>query len=209
MTSQPPISISARLEEAKNDSILDNGYTTFMGRGGREHKAIADQRLSAVPRATSFIELYGQMIETSEIDCKIPGATIQINELPEAPEEIRQIQDIAGISDEFAGQRSFEGTLNFPEDQDTTLELITHQPTRSLALSTVLAAEKNYLKDGSFSGPVETKVLSYPSEHAPAMIWAEAIVPEIGHFSLMTSANNLSLALARLQEVVPQAKMPS
>lgn len=180
-----------------------------MGRGGRDNKAIADSRLSSAPRATSFIRLYGQMIEASEIDCRIPGAKIQINELPEAPDEIVEIQQLAGIDDEFAGQTSFEGTIEFANQDDTTLELITHQPNRSLALSTVLAAEKAYLQAGSLPGEVETKVLSYPSETVPAMIWAEVVTPEVGHYSLMASGDDLSRALARLREVVPQAQMPS
>lgn len=179
-----------------------------MGRGQRSERAL-DSRIDSTPRSTSFIELYGQSVETSEIDCEIPGAKIQVNELPATPDDIKQLHQLAGLDDEYGDENSFEGTIEFPYDRDTSLELIVHQPSRRLALSTVLAAEKTLLTEGSFATEPQVKVLSYPSETVPAMLWAEVSAPEIGHFSVMASGDNLSRALGRMREILPAAEMPN
>jgi len=181
-----------------------------MGRGQRSHLAATkDLRRSSIPKATEFIESFGEMAEWSEIDCNIGGATMHITECPEASDEVKEAMDIIGM--DYDRSKTWEASIEMitPESGDG-VTISTQQPSRDLALATILAVEDCLLRNGKLLASPEVKILSYPyGDSVPAMIWADVSLPEIGKINLLSSGDNLHSALYLMRNVLPLAEMPN
>lgn len=165
----------------------------------------------STPESTDFIELHGRLCEHSELECRLPGAQIRLEEHPPLPEYLKPVLQAAGLKDDANGKESYEIHLEMPGYENNQLEVMLSRQSRAQAIKDGEKLERTLEAKKQLSGQVKVHILSYPSENkiVPAMLWADLTVPGIGEVSVSSAADTLSEALRTMQRVLPGASINS
>lgn len=167
--------------------------------------------IDSLPNSTDFVELHGRLAEWSQMDCRLPGGQIRLEEIPQTTEEVKGALDTLGIKDDFEGQTHWEINLDLPCEGLDTLTVVAGRDSRGGALRAGQALEEMLLQGKTLPGELDAHILSYPSEDkvVPAMLWADLEVEGVGKVSAHAASDTLAEALAILRRVLPGASLNS